>query len=85
MSQPVFNALIADYTPDCWRGRMYGIYFFCAFGVGSFSASALGYIAESRGVGFVFLVCAVMGLFAAAFLVPLLLRAVKRGPAKRNC
>jgi MFS family permease len=85
MSQPVFNALIADYCPDCWRGRMYGIYFFCAFGVGSFSASGLGYVAESRGMAFVFLVCAVMSISAAGFLVPLLLRAMRRGPVERSC
>lgn len=79
MSQPVFNALIADYCPDCWRGRMYGIYFFGAFGIGSFSASALGYVAESQGIRAVFLVCAFMGLVAACFLVPLLVRAMRRG------
>lgn len=78
MSQPVFNALIADYCPDCWRGKMYGIYFFCAFGVGSFSASALGFVAESQGIRTVFLLCALMGLVAAGFLVPLLLRSLRR-------
>ena len=77
MSQPVFNALIADYCPDSWRGRMYGVYFFCAFGVGSFSASGLGYVAESHGIRTVFLVCAVMGVVAACFLVPLLVRALR--------
>jgi MFS family permease len=78
MSQPVFNALIADYCPDSWRGRMYGIYFFCAFGVGSFSASALGYVVEAQGVRTVFLVCAGIGVLSVAFIVPLLVRAVRR-------
>ena len=79
MSQPVFNALIADYCPDCWRGRMYGVYFFCSFGVGSFSASALGFVAESHGVSYVFLVCAFLSLIAACFIVPLLVRAIRSG------
>jgi MFS family permease len=79
MSQPVFNTLIADYCPDCWRGRMYGFYFFCSFGIGSFSASGLGYVAEAKGVSFVFLVCAVLSLIAAGFIVPLLVRAVRSG------
>ena len=79
MSQPVFNALIADYTPDCWRGRMYGIYFFCAFGVGSFSASALGYLAESQGIRTIFVVCAITGIIATGFLLALYLRAVRSG------
>jgi MFS family permease len=78
MSQPVFNALIADYCPDSWRGRMYGVYFFCAFGVGSFSASALGYVVEAQGVRTVFLVCAGIGVLSVAFIVPLLVRAVRR-------
>ncbi len=78
MSQPVFNALIADYCPDRWRGRMYGVYFFCSFGVGSFSASGLGYVAQTRGVQDVFLVCAFLGLAAVLFIVPLLIRSLRR-------
>ncbi len=77
ISQPVFNALIADYCPDYWRGRMYGLYFFCSFGVGSFSASALGYVADAQELKAVFLVCAVLSLAAAVSLVPLLLRALR--------
>jgi MFS family permease len=79
MSQPVFNALIADYCPDCWRGRIYGVYFFCSFGLGSFSAGALGYVAETRSVNTVFLVCAVTAFVAALVVVPLLIRALRRG------
>ena len=78
MSQPVFNALIADYSPDRWRGRMYGIYFFCAFGVGSFSASLLGFVAEKHGVEIVFLVCAGIAALAAVFTIPLLVRAMRK-------
>lgn len=78
MSQPVFNGLIADYSPDRWRGRIYGIYFFCAFGVGSFSASLLGFVVETHGVETVFLVCAGIALMATFFTIPLLLRAMRK-------
>ncbi len=84
MSQPVFNALIADYSPDRWRGRMYGIYFFCAFGVGSFSASLLGFVVESYGVEIVFLVCAGIAALAALFTIPLLARAMRRNTLHRD-
>ncbi len=77
MTQPVYNALIADYTPDSWRGRMFGIYFFCAFGVGSFSASGLGYVAESEGITTVFLICALIGVLSILIVIPLLLRALR--------
>jgi len=78
MGQPVFNALIADYCPNCWRGRMFGVYFFCTFGVGSFSASFLGYIAEQQGVATVFFVCGLIGILAAAFTLPLLVRSYRK-------
>lgn len=85
MSQPVFNALIADYCPDRWRGRMYGVYFFFSFGVGSFSASGLGYVADTQGVQNVFLVCAFLGLAALIFVIALLVRAVKHGKRRNTC
>jgi FSR family fosmidomycin resistance protein-like MFS transporter len=78
LGQPVFNALIADYCPDCWRGRMFGFYFFCTFGVGSFSASFLGYVAEQQNVAAVFFVCAIIAVLAAGFTLPLLVRAYRR-------
>ncbi len=84
ISQPVFNALVADYTPDHWRGRMYGIYFFCAFGVGSFSATALGYVADVESVSAVFFVCAVLSVIGTAFLIPLLVRAVRVSRQRTN-
>lgn len=84
MSQPVFNALIADYTPDLWRGRMYGVYFFCCFGVGSFSAGALGYVAETHGVEMVFLVCTAIGVLATLFTVLLVLKTRGRTAVDRT-
>ena len=78
MSQPVFNALIADYTPVPWRGRMFGIYFFCSLAVGSFSATGLGYVAETHGISSVFLVCAAFALTATLVSVPLVVWARRR-------
>ena len=54
MGQPVYNSLVADYSPNKWRGRMFGISFFCAFGFGSFSASLLGYVAEKLSTNWIF-------------------------------
>lgn len=79
MSQPVFNTLIADYCPDCWRGRIYGVHYFCGFGLGSFSAGALGYVAESHNIKAVFLICAFMSAAAVCFVVPLVVRVMRRG------
>jgi predicted MFS family arabinose efflux permease len=66
MSQPVNNILLADYSPAAWRGRIFGVYFFCNYGVGSFSASMLGYVAKQYGVNWVFVVSA--GFAALALL-----------------
>lgn len=78
MTQPVYNSLIANYTPPKWRGRMFGIYFFFNYGIGSFSAGMLGYIAEQFGTNWVFIVSAGFGLLALFFVTWLLVRA-RRG------
>jgi predicted MFS family arabinose efflux permease len=53
--QPVYNGLIAEYTPQGAMGRSYGISFFAAFGLGSAAASFAGFFAERWGTGSVFL------------------------------
>jgi MFS family permease len=65
--QPVYNGLIAEYTPQGAMGRSYGISFFAAFGLGSAAASFAGFFAQRWGTGSVFLSLAgfallVMGL-----------------------
>lgn len=77
MGQPVYNALIADYTPPAWRGRLYGVYFFCAMGGGSFAASILGYVGGELGTNWVFIVAAGFGILALACTVFLLIRALR--------
>lgn len=77
MGQPVYNSLIADYTPTDWRGRVFGIYFFCTFGIGSFSASILGYVAGQVGTHWVFIVEAGFGLLTLICTGFLLVRSLK--------
>jgi len=76
MGQPVFNNLIADYSPTAWRGRGYGIGFFCGFGIGSFSATFLGYIAERLGTNWIFIAMAGIAVVTLACIVILLVRAL---------
>jgi len=76
MGQPIYNNLIADYSPAAWRGRSYGIGFFCSFGLGSFSATLLGYTAEQLGTNWVFIVMAGTALITLACIVILWVRAL---------
>jgi len=62
--QPVYNGLIAEYTPRGAIGRSYGISFFAAFGLGSAAASFAGFFAERWGTGSVFLSLAGFALLA---------------------
>jgi MFS family permease len=77
MGQPIFNNLVADYTPVDWRGRSYGISYFCSFGLGSFSATILGYIAERFGLTWIFMTLAGVALIALICVVALLVRALR--------
>ena len=76
MGQPVLNCLVADYSPTDWHGRAYGISFFCGFGLGSFSASILGYVADQLGTNWVFMVAAGFGLLTLICTIVLLVRAL---------
>ncbi|MBI2847796.1 MAG: MFS transporter [Chloroflexi bacterium] len=76
MSQPIFNSLIADYAPVSWRGRSYGLNFFFTFGIGSFSATFLGYIAERQDINLVFITMAGISVLTVAGTLILLMRAM---------
>jgi len=52
--QPVNNSLIADITPKANRGLVYGLSSGLGFGVGSFAASAGGYIGEIFQLSYIF-------------------------------
>ena len=73
--QPMLNALVAKYTPTRWRGRSYGITFFCAFGLGSFAAGVSGYLAENLGTNWVFIMLAGVGILMFACVLVLVIMA----------
>jgi MFS family permease len=62
--QPMSNVVLAQYTTLEMRGTAFGIYFFAAFGIGSFAASFSGYLAQTFGLQWVFL-----GLSGMAFIL----------------
>jgi len=78
MGQPVYNFMVADYSPDGWRGRMYGLSFFSAFGLGSFSATLLGYIAEKIDTKWIFWTLAGFELVVFMSTIVLLVKTRKR-------
>ena len=82
MGQPIYNVLLADYSPGTRRGRIYGLYFLCAFGIGSFSASILGFIAEKYGTNWVFMSSAGFGLITLICALLLFLRTTKHGTSE---
>jgi MFS family permease len=79
ISQPVLDAILADYVPPHLQGRAFGLLFLAGFGLASFAGSLAGYIAGRAGTAWVFL--ALIGFAATALLLTLyLLRiALRRG------
>lgn len=72
MAQPLTTGLIADYSPRRLQGRMYGIAFAGAFGIGSFAAAFAGWVAERSGTSTVFFYLAAVGgatILSALYLV----------------
>lgn len=61
----VADVVIARYTADAWRGRIYSVRFFLAF---ISSGAAIGLIAALHGRGGFFLVLGVTAICAAVFL-----------------
>jgi MFS family permease len=61
-AQPVYNGLIAEYSPQGAMGRSYGVSFFAAFGLGSAAATFAGFFAQRWGTGSVFLSLAAFAL-----------------------
>lgn len=53
--QPMTNVLLAQYTTVAMRGTAFGIFFFAAFGIGSFASSFSGYLAQNFGLSSVFM------------------------------
>ena len=52
--QPMCNTLLAHHTTPQMRGTAYGLFFFASSGIGSFSTSFAGFIAQGFGLNWVF-------------------------------
>ena len=51
LTQPVANALTAEYARTSDHGLLYGIQFAATFGIGSFATTAGGYLLTGAGHG----------------------------------
>ena len=67
--QPVGNTLLATYSSLKSRGKGYGLNIAIGFGVGSFSSTLSGYVAEKYGIGEVF-------VFLSIVMIPGILLAI---------
>lgn len=68
-AQPLYQATIAEYTPEGSRGLAYGFSFFGIFGVGALGAGLSGYILSNYNPQTLFVVLASLILTAALMLV----------------
>jgi hypothetical protein len=73
MNQPVYNSLIASYTPRKWRSLCYGFSFMTSFGVGSLGPWAIGNV-ESVQTAYFILATVALAAAATAGLLALLNR-----------
>ena len=76
--QPVINGLIADYAPEGAAGRAFGISFFLTFGLGSFAATASGFVAQRAGTDATFLMLAAVGAVLGVLTIAVLVGAERR-------
>jgi MFS family permease len=77
----VADIVIARYTADAWRGRVYSVRFFLTF---ISSGAAIGIIAALHGYGGFFLVLAVTAGCAAVFLAAVLIVAMLANRAESD-
>ncbi len=77
-SQPVGNALLPRYTSAALRGRIFGLFFFMNFGVGSVMSWIGGWIGERKDLSAVFTVLAFSLAFAVLMGVILVIAARRR-------
>ncbi len=68
MQQPVYNSLVAKYSPASRRSLCYGISFAMAFGLGSFGAMFAGHFQSDRIVYGTLAACAASGGLIALVL-----------------
>ncbi|MGQ9696105.1 MAG: MFS transporter [Thermodesulfobacteriota bacterium] len=70
--QPMTNVFLAQYTHLEMRGTAFGIFFFAAFGLGSFASSFSGYLAQNYGLPAVFIGLSLVTLLLIFFAFLLL-------------
>lgn len=70
--QPMTNVFLAQYTAPEMRGTAFGIFFFAAFGLGSFASSFSGYLAQNFGLPAVFIGLSLVTLILIFFAFLLL-------------
>ncbi len=63
-AQPIYTALLAEYSPQQALGRSYGLSFFASFGLGSTAATFAGFFADRWGTGAAFIVLAPVAALA---------------------
>ena len=69
---------MADYAPEGAAGRAFGISFFLTFGLGSFAATASGFVAQRAGTGATFLMLAFVGAVMAGLIIAVMVGAERR-------
>jgi MFS family permease len=72
LTQPVANALTAEYARAGDHGLLYGIQFAATFGIGSFATTAGGYLLARGGTQAVFLGLAAVAVLAGLSVATLL-------------
>jgi MFS family permease len=72
LTQPVANALTAEYARASDHGLLYGIQFAATFGIGSFATTAGGYLLSRGGTRAVFLGLAAVAVLAGLSVATLL-------------
>ena len=74
--QPIENVLLARFSPQRWKGLVFGLKFVLTFGVGGIGTYLSGRVESERGTGAVFTAAAAVATLA--FLIALVAYAVSR-------
>ncbi|MFQ5879324.1 MAG: MFS transporter [Dehalococcoidia bacterium] len=78
---PVYDLLIADYTPPRFLGRSYGLAFFAASGIGSLGGTFAGLFAQRWDTAAVYLALSGFGVIVTLLSLTLWLRSLQERPA----
>ena len=81
-TQPIENSALARFSPEGWRGRIFGLKFVLAFGLGGLGNWGAGAIEDAFGLSRVFVVTAWVAL--AALVAALVVRAIPSGESVKE-